>query len=369
MIDRMKTGLLAAVFTLWAGTLAAAGSAGGYNPADGLPKGYSEAGTRTAEFLTIPVGARGVALGGAFGALADDVSALWWNPAGAAFIGEPQVLLNVIDQPLDVSYTYVAGASPFLDGRLVLGAFMGVLSSGDQEITTVTQPEGTGATFGSYSLQGGGTLAWNFSDRFSAGFNLKAVHEDIAGNTQSTFAFDLGTNYHASLAGRDIRLAFLIRNLGGNMAFGGNSMTIRVPAEDIYPGSQIGRQERKALRQATRFKLPTSFHVSLGCVLMSGENYTWAGAAEFSQNSDMPVSYHLGSELGRSLGKTGVALRGGWEFRGDETGLSGADRLRGLSAGGGVSYDFLLFRGAIDYAWRDWGRLSSSHLFSLGILF
>ena len=315
------------------------------------------------------MGARGVALGGAYGALADDISALWWNPAGAAFLSGPQVLLNVIDQPLDVSYTYAAGAAPFLEGRLVLGAFMGVLTTGEQEITTVTQPEGTGATFGSYSLQGGGTFAWNFSDRFSAGFNIKTVHEDIAGNTQATFAFDLGTNYHASLAGHDIRLAFLIRNLGGNMAFGGNSMKIPVPAEELYPGDQISRQDRNALRRATRFKLPTSFHVSLGYVLMSGGNYNWAAAAEFSQNSDMPVSYHLGSELSRSLGKSNVALRGGWEFRGDELGLTGVDRLRGLSAGGGIAYDFLLFKGSIDYAYRNWGRLTSSHLFSLGIGF
>jgi len=359
--------LLLLLFT--AGNLPAATSGGGYNQADGIPEGFSEAGTRTAEFLTIPAGARGVALGGAFGALADDISSIWWNPAGLAAINRPQVLLSLIDQPLDVRYTYAAGAAPLLDGKLVLGAFMGVLTSGDQEITTVTQPEGTGATFGAYSLQGGGTLAWNFSDRFSAGLNLKAVHEDIAGNTQGTFAFDLGTNYHARLAGRELRLAFLIRNLGGNMAFSGNALKIEVPAEDVYPGSEIGRQDRKALRRATRFKLPTSFDVSLSYVLASGENYTWAGAAEFAQNSDMPVSYHLGSEFTRRLGKTTASLRGGWELRGDELDLEGADRLRGLSAGGGLVYDFIAFRGSIDYAWRNWGRLTASHMFSLGIGF
>ncbi|MCE5273467.1 PorV/PorQ family protein [bacterium] len=370
MLNRLNTTLLLLALLLWAGSLSAAGGSGsGYNPANGLPDGFSEAGTRTAEFLTIPVGARGVALGGAFGALADDISALWWNPAGVAAITRPQVLLNVVDLPLDVRYTYTAGAAPLLDGKLVLGAFMGVLTSGDQEITTVTQPEGTGATFSTYSLQGGGSLAWNFSDRFAAGLNLKAVHEDIAGNTQSTFAFDLGTNYHARLAGREIRLAFLIRNLGGNMAFSGNSLKVELPAEEVYSGGGVGRQERKALRQATRFKLPTSFDVSLSYVLAQGDNYTWAGAAEFAQNSDMPVSYHLGSELTRKLGKTTASLRGGWEFRGDELGLEGSDRLRGLSAGGGILYDFLAFHGSIDYAWRNWGRLSASHLFSLGIGF
>jgi hypothetical protein len=359
-----------ALVLLWAAPLAAASRNGNFNPADGIAKGFSEAGTRTAEFLTIPVGSRGVAMGGAFGAVADDISAVWWNPAGLGFLTQTQVLLTVADQPLDVRYTYAAIASPFLEGKLVLGGFMGVLTSGDQEITTVTRPEGTGATFSTYSLQSGGSLAWNFSDRFTAGINLKAVHEDIAGNTQSTFAFDMGTNYHARLAGREIRLAFLIRNLGGNMAFSGNSLKLNVPAEDLYPGSNIARQERKALSRSTRFKLPTSFHVSLLYCLLSGSQYNWLGAAEFSQNSNMPVSCQVGSELTRKLGaRTSAALRTGWEFRGDELDLSGTERLRGLSAGGGIAYDFIAFRGSIDYAWRNWGRLTSTQLFSLSLSF
>ncbi|MFH1069370.1 MAG: PorV/PorQ family protein [Candidatus Glassbacteria bacterium] len=347
-----------------------AAATGQFNPAEGIPQGFSEAGTRAAEFLTIPVGSRGVALGGAYGALADDISAVWWNPAGLGFLSERQVFLTVADQPLDVSYTYAAAASPFAGGKFVIGGFMGILSLGEQEVTTVTQPGGTGATFGAYSLQSGGSFAWNFSDRASAGINFKLVHEDIAGNTQSTIAFDLGTNYHTQLAGREIRVAFLIRNIGGNLAFSGNSLKIGTDPENIYPGHNIARQNREALRRASRFKLPTSFHMSLSWVLNHGDSHSWLAAAEVNQNNDMPVSYSVGTELARKLAKnTSAALRAGWEFRSDETGLSGTDRLRGLSAGGGIGYDFILFRGSIDYAYRNWGRLTASHLFSLGISF
>ena len=316
-----------------------------FNPAAGIAEGFSEAGTRAAEFLTIPVGSRGVALGGAYTALADDISAVWWNPAGLAFLSKPQLFLTVANQPLDVNYTYAAAASPLLEGKFVMGGFMGVLTMGEQEITTITQPEGTGATFSSYSMQAGASFAWNFSDRASAGINVKAVHEDIAGNTQGTVAFDLGTNYHTDFLGREIRLAFLIRNIGGNLAFSGNGLKIPVEPEDLYPGSDITRQEREAVRRATSFKLPTSFHIGL-------------------------ASYSLGSELSRKTGKNATAaVRAGWEFRSDELGLSGAERLRGLSAGGGIAYDFIAFKGSIDYAYRNWGRLKSSHLFSLSIAF
>jgi hypothetical protein len=342
----------------------------GYNPGAGIAEGYSEAGTRAAEFLTLPVGGRGVGMGGAFAAVADDISSAWWNPAGLGFIGSTQAFLTVTDLPLDVRYTYAAAASPLLDNRLVLGCFMGMLTSGEQEVTTVAQPEGTGATFSTYSLQSGASMAWNFSDRFSAGFNLKLVHEDIAGNTQSTMAFDMGTNYHATLGGREIRLAFLIRNLGGNMAFSGDDLKVDLPAEDIYPGENIARQEREAFRRATSFKLPTSFHVSLSYNLLTNEYYNWLGAVEFSQNNNMPISYQAGSELVRKLGENcSAALRGGWEFRSDELDLEGVDRLRGLSAGGGISYDFMAFKGTIDYAYRNWGRLNFSQLLSLSLSF
>ncbi len=46
------------------------------------------------QFLKIPVGARSSGMGEAFTAIADDASAIWWNPAGMAFL--PQSELSVM---------------------------------------------------------------------------------------------------------------------------------------------------------------------------------------------------------------------------------------------------------------------------------
>ena len=46
-------------------------------------------GTTSAEFLLLGAGARGTALGGAFAAIATDVSSLYYNPAGAALMERP----------------------------------------------------------------------------------------------------------------------------------------------------------------------------------------------------------------------------------------------------------------------------------------
>ena len=44
------------------------------------------------EFLSVPVGARAVGMGGAFVAVADDATAPWWNPSGMVFLPYREVL-------------------------------------------------------------------------------------------------------------------------------------------------------------------------------------------------------------------------------------------------------------------------------------
>ncbi len=44
----------------------------------------SKSGTTAAQFLKIGVGARAIGMGGAFAATADDITAMYWNPAGLA---------------------------------------------------------------------------------------------------------------------------------------------------------------------------------------------------------------------------------------------------------------------------------------------
>jgi hypothetical protein len=44
------------------------------------------------EFLKVPVGARAVGMGGAFTAVADDATAIWWNPAGMVYLPYHEVL-------------------------------------------------------------------------------------------------------------------------------------------------------------------------------------------------------------------------------------------------------------------------------------
>ncbi len=366
--------VLLSALIFWVAPLAAAGGvgAGSANPGAGRVEDLSGVGTRGAEFLTIPVGPRGVAMGGAFRAAVDDITAIYWNPAGLGFLSRPEVFLTVIERPLDIRYSYGAVAVPLWDQRMVLGAFFSVLSSGDQEITTVAQPDGTGAFYSAYSLSAGGSLAYNFSDRFSAGITVKNVHEDIFGLTQDAIAFDMGTNYHEEFLGMPVRLAFAVSNIGTNLSFGGDKLRVDVDAEDIYPGEDVGRLPRKAYRETSRFPLPTSFHISASAAVLQLDRQGLLAAVEFSENSNLPISVGLGAEYSyRISAKSSAALRAGWRIQTDEVSAGGGSdaSMRGLSAGGGYSYRLYKMHIRADYAWRDMGLLGSNHAFSLSFGF
>jgi hypothetical protein len=51
-----------------------------------------------AEFLKIPVGARAVGMGGAFGAVADDATSPFWNPAGMVYLPYKEAFLQHAEQ-------------------------------------------------------------------------------------------------------------------------------------------------------------------------------------------------------------------------------------------------------------------------------
>ena len=163
----------------------------------GRPEDDSFVGVRAAEFLEIPVGARGIGMGSAYSAATDDITSIWWNPAGLGFLQQSEVLVNVVDYTMDLTYSYGAFASPIGEDKLIVGGFFGYLDIPDVEITTIERPEGTGNYYNAYDFQAGGTVAYNLSDRFAAGLNLKYVHQDMWSNIGgSAFAIDAGVNYH-----------------------------------------------------------------------------------------------------------------------------------------------------------------------------
>lgn len=360
----------------------------------GRPNSSSFVGVRAAEFLTIPVGARGIGMGEAYTAVTDDISSIWWNPAGLGFVNDTQVMLNVVDYTLDITYSYCAMATPLADGRVVVGGFFGYLSVPDMEITTVSVPEGTGRVFDAYDFQMGGSLAYNFSDRFSGGLNMKYVHQDVFDNIAgNAFAVDAGAIYHTEFMEREIKFAFAIQNLGSNITMHGPNLLYEVGPEDrddLLPTGYenyvtdeyaiSNRAGREVYKRTHTYRLPTTVKLALAYNLYSDETVNWLASGEIWRNSNIPISYATGTELSYKFHKflTG-ALRMGWKVQTDEytedADAFGYDYLgddpvmRGFSFGGGFKREFGGRSLEFNYAYQNKGRLTADNFFTIKVGF
>ena len=54
----------------------------------------TKTGTTAAKFLNVGIGSRANAMGGAFSSIANDATAMYWNPAGVANINEFQTIFT-----------------------------------------------------------------------------------------------------------------------------------------------------------------------------------------------------------------------------------------------------------------------------------
>ncbi|MCE5270140.1 PorV/PorQ family protein [bacterium] len=352
-------------------------------------------GVRAAEFLTIPVGARGIGMGGAYTATVDDISAVWWNPAGLGFLQKKEVMLTVVDYTMDLNYSFAAAAFPIADGNVVVGGFFGYLDIPDMEITTVANPGGTGSMFRAYDFQMGGSLAYNFSDRFTGGLNLKYIHQDVMNNIGgNAFAIDAGAIYHTEFMEREIKFAFAIQNLGTNITMGGPNLIRAVGAEDREGGMPSGYQdfstdpysiaergERYMMLRTHTYRLPSSVKMALSYSLLSSEKVNWLATAEMLRPSYIPLSYAAGTEMNYSYDPfLSFAIRTGWMFQTDEFDdksdqfgyeYYGNDdgAFRGFSIGGGVQRIFGTRKICFNYAYKNKGRLSADNFFTMSFGF
>ena len=334
-------------------------------------------GTKAAEFLLLPVGGRGTALGTAYTALADDATALYWNPSGIAFQRQGSVHLSRLDYLAGTSYTWAGLSVPLgSSATWVIGGQFGGFNYGDSPVRTVEQPEGTGSTYSNTMFVGGLTLAMNVTDRFSFGVTGKYIQESLANTTGSTFGFDVGTNYHLDVAGRPFRASFAIMNLGGEIDQSGSDLEQQLPNPDPSTPTRVDQTELRT----QSFALPTQFRIGLAWDAWANANNRLTLVGDFWQPQQNNTSTALGAEyMFRPSGMEGfnLALRGGYAYEPDRTysgeGVVGNfddESDDGLSFGGGVGYRTSAEGGlglSLDYAYRSMGLLGSNNLFSLSV--
>lgn len=335
-------------------------------------------GTTAGEFVLLGAGARGTALGSAFSSIADDVSALYYNPAGTAAMSRPAFSLGTYDYVAETRYTWGGIVFPFSGGSRAIGLQVGTFGFSDQKIYTVDDPDGVST--GTYSVSEtfvGVTLAQNFSDRFSAGITAKGIFDNLGQATGQAFAVDFGANFHASLSGHPIRLGFTLQNLGTNLSYSGDALNVDVPRD---AGGGVTTLPQPGQLRTKGFNLPTVFRVGLAYDVLEGDASRLTVLSDFNQMSSNRAGFSAGGEWAMNkLGGSdfGVALRGSYTYAPannfdltnplSDTALNDEENLQGLGLGGGINYQRSNFKLGLDYAYKYMGVLGATNFFSFSL--
>lgn len=177
------------------------------------------AGTSRAEFLRIGVGARASGMGGAFTAVADDVSTISYNPAGLGHIKDTQFTLMHSEWIDDIGYEYMGFAHSFGSAG-TLGAEIRYLHMGDI-LGRALNGERT-KNFSVSNLAATLSYGRELLKDVSFGVNVKILRENIEEESSTGVAFDIGELYSIQIADNRLQLGLTIQNLGPGMKFVNN---------------------------------------------------------------------------------------------------------------------------------------------------
>lgn len=320
-----------------------------------LSFGQTKVGSTAAPFLNIGIGPRAIAMGGAFTATANDVTALYWNPAGASRTELNSAQFSHANWFADINYNW-AGAMFNLGGAGTLGLSVTYLDYGEMEVTTDREPEGTGEMFNPMDLSLAVTYAYNLTDKFSVGANVKYVTEKIWNSSASAVAMDLGVLFLSDIYG--LRIGATISNFGSDMTIDGKDLYVQ---HDINSQIYGNNDQILAKLKTDAFPLPLIFRVGIAVDPIKTENHRLTLGVDASHPNDNAESINIGGEY---VFMNLIALRGGYK----SLGLSNSEE--GLTLGFGVNYDFNPGLGIfVDYAYQDFGKLKNTQQFSLGIKF
>jgi len=262
-------------------------------------------GTTGANFLKMGVGARAAAMGGAFTALANDATALYWNPAGLAQLNETELSATYNSWFQGVSQGYFSMATPAFGGTFALGinyVDMGRLEGRNSE------GEATG-NFSASDIHTSCGIA--FGEKFMFGFSGGVLRDTIDESTETAFLATGGILFKPT---EQVALGIVYQNVGQKLG------------ESPLPAT---------LRGGLALEIG-NITLALDMVSPNDNDTYFCGGVEVS----------LGSLL---------VVRGGY--------TTGQDEGEGYSAGIGFRSSTL----GVDYAYVPYGDLGDTHRISLAM--
>ncbi len=186
-------------------------------------------------FLQIEPDSRTAGMGNSGVAIADNATAIFWNPAGLAFQEGHEVNFTHADWlpnfGVDMFYDYLAGRY-YVEGIGAIGAHITFLNLGEQEMRS--EDNILLGTFSSYEFAAGVSYGFKVNENFALGTGIRFIFSnlvppgtDVSGQTArngTSVGVDIAGLYRTtpfSVAGREaqLRAGFNLSNLGPSIQY------------------------------------------------------------------------------------------------------------------------------------------------------
>ncbi len=297
-------------------------------------------------------------------ALADDATALYWNPAGISKMDVNSVYVNHTEWLAGISHNFGAVIIS-LPGYGTVGASVTSLNMEEMKVRTEKQPNGTGEWFDASSIAMSGSFARNLTDRFSIGFNAKYIREQIWHMSANSFAIDIGTLFCTRF--KDMKIGMCISNFGGSMQLRGRDALIHYDADPYVSGNN---DNINAHLDTEGWSLPLIFRVGVALDVINNPFMCVTTAIDAVHPNDVDEYLNMGTEV---VWNKMIALRAGIRhlgnniFAGDTIGFLGSGSF---TLGAGLNYPlYNTLKIVVDWAFVDYGRLEKTQRFSLSVIF
>lgn len=301
--------------------------------------GEQRAGISAVQFLKIGVGSRASAMGESFVAVANDASALYWNPAGLVQFEEDQVIISHNSWVVDIYHDF-AGAVYHLSAVDAVGISVTSLSTDDMPVTTEFQPFGTGEYFSYGDVAIAFSYARRMTDKFSFGGTVKYVEETLDKLKMRGILVDFGTYYWTGLG--STRFAVSFSNFGNQLA----------------PDGEVVLVGDRKQSEWQSFSPPTMFRLGFAFEPLKSDVHKVTTSIQLNHPNDNSENVGLGAEYTFSEPHfgTSVIFRGGYKFNVEE---------QDYSFGAGLRVPIPIGTFTFDYAYHNFTRLGSAHRISV----
>jgi len=285
------------------------------------------AGTATGDILKLDVSARASALAGAYTGVSNEVSAIYWNPAGLGLLNQTQLGATYGMWLDETSYEWCGLAVPTRKGTF--GGAVTLLQAGSvsetiRNLSSPYEPEYTGRDASASELVACLAYARTWK-ALSLGANLKLLQMKLGEYSGLGYGADVGLLFAPGILNRGLSLGLAVQNIGTGGTVGEGAET-----------------------------LPLNIKAGFGLHVLRNKVNHLLVSADVGKAIDSRLRASAGLEY-RIFDL--LSLRGGYKITGYDLGS--------FTAGTG----FHIKNFDIDYAWAQYGDLNNTHRVTLTLRF